>query len=343
MRLIRTTVPSQRYSQAELGRQLARGNAKIEKLFENSHIRYRNLMLPVHEDGSFSEETPEQLNARHRAGCLLLGAEAVRKVLRDEGISARDVGFLICVTTTGYLCPGLSALFVEKLGFRSDVRRLDIVGMGCNAALNALQNACTYAMAHPGQNVLMLCVEMCSAAYVHTGTMGNAVVNSLFGDGAAAMLVRANQADGTAGMPEVLDFSSLTLSDAIHGMRFEHEAGKLSFVIEREIPELIGANCDKPVTTLLARNGLKHEDIRHWVIHSGGKKVIDSAKRALGLSDHDVRHTLHILENFGNLSSGACLFSLARLLEEGSARPGDYGVLMAMGPGIAVETALLRW
>ena len=78
-------------------------------------------------------------------------------------------------------------------------------------------------------------------------------------------------------------------------------------------------------------------------MHSGGKKVIDAVRVNLGLTRHDVRHTTGVLCDYGNLSSGSFLFSYERLLREGVTEPGDYGVLMTMGPGSTIETALVQW
>ncbi len=340
---IGTAVPPRRYEQEELARMFCVENPRLRRLFRNSHIKYRHLLLPDPGPTGMPEESVEELNAKHLGGCVEVGGRAVARALEGEGLSPDDIDYLVCVTTTGFLCPGVSAHLIKQLGFRDDVARMDVVGMGCNAAVNALQPACTWAIAHPGRNVLVLCVEICSAAYVFNDTIESAVVNSLFGDAAAAVLLRA-QPSGTEGaFPRLLDFASLTLSDAIHTMRFELDHGRWSFFLDRDIPYVIGANCGRPVGALLARRGLKRRQVAHWVVHSGGKKVIDSVKMNLDLSDHDVRHTLFVLENFGNISSCACLFSLARLVEEGVVREGEYGVLMAMGPGAAIETALLQW
>lgn len=340
---IGTALPPRRYSQDELADLFALSNPKIRRLFRNSHIKYRHLVLPEPGPLGMPEESVEALNAKHLKWCLQTGGEAMQKAIDAAGLSFSDIDFLVCVTTTGYLCPGLSAHFIKRFGLRDDVHRIDVVGMGCNAALNALQPASMWARANPGRNVLMVCVEICSAAYVHNDTLESAVVNSLFGDAAAAMVLRAQSGDVPGRYPLVMDFASLTLTDAIHTMRFDLDHGKLSFFLDRDIPYVIGANCGRPVSALLKRGGLKMRDIAHWVVHSGGKKVIDSVKMNLELTDHDVRHTLHVLENFGNISSCACIFALQRLVDEGVAAAGDNGVLMAMGPGAAIETARLLW
>jgi predicted naringenin-chalcone synthase len=109
------------------------------------------------------------------------------------------------------------------------------------------------------------------------------------------------------------------------------------------IPYVVGANVESTIDGLLSGAGLRRSDIAHWLVHSGGKKVIDAIRVNLGLSAHDLRHTISVLRDYGNLSSGSFLFSYQRLLNEGKIAHGDYGVMITMGPGSTIESALLRW
>ncbi len=128
-------------------------------------------------------------------------------------------------------------------------------------------------------------------------------------------------------------------------MRYDWDdaQGKFSFFLDPDIPYVVGAHAGLVVDRLLAGAGLRRSDIRHWLVHSGGKKVIDALMVNLGLTRHDVRHTTGVLRDYGNLSSGSFLFSYERLLGEGVTRPEDYGVLMTMGPGSTIESALIQW
>ena len=144
--------------------------------------------------------------------------------------------------------------------------------------------------------------------------------------------------------PAILGFESHIILEALLAMRFDIQAdGRLSFFLDRDIPYVIGENVPRPIKRLLDRFNLKKRDITHWIVHSGGKKVVDSIKYNLGLSNHDVRHTKSILREYGNLSSGSFLFSFQRLAKEKIAREGDLGVMITMGPGTTIETGLLRW
>ena len=349
---IATATPPNSYSQAELIDVFGVTDERIRSVFLNSAIERRFLTLPERgPDGTMHQETQGELLRKHRTTAIDMGARAITSVLGRTGYDLSDVGYLTCVTTTGFLTPGLSARIIAEMGLSVHTSRLDVVGMGCNAGLNGLNAVAGWARAHPGRVAVMLCVEACSAAYVFDGTMRTSVVNSLFGDGAAAVAIRAVPYDepelGELGVtgPEVLKFASCLIPDAIDAMRYDwdDEAGKFSFYLDRDVPYVVGAHAELIVDRLLTGTGLRRSDIAHWIVHSGGKKVIDSVAVNLGLTRHDVRHTVSVLRDYGNLSSGSFLFSLGRLLDEGVVVPGDLGVLMTMGPGSTIETALVRY
>ncbi|MFI0484449.1 3,5-dihydroxyphenylacetyl-CoA synthase DpgA [Actinomadura sp. 9N215] len=340
---IGTAVPESSYTQEEVLEFFRPDDPRVEALFRNSAIQRRSLSLPEPgADGTPRIETQGELLRKHKALGVETGARAIRACLEDAGLAPSDVDRICCVTSTGFLTPGFSALLVKELGLPSSCSRLDVVGMGCNAGLNALAAVDGWAVTHPGRPALLVCVEMCSAAYVFDGTMRTAVVNSLFGDGAAALAV----VGGTdARRPSLVRFASTMIPEAIDAMRYDwdDEHGKFSFFLDKEIPYVIGANAEEVVGRLLSGTGLRRRDIAHWIVHSGGKKVIDAVAVNLGLTRHEIRHTTGVLRDHGNVSSGSFLFSYERLAAEGAVRPGDHGVLMTMGPGSTIETALVRF
>jgi polyketide synthase Type III len=338
-----TATPPKKYTQDEVLELFQERDPRIWQLYRRGHIESRHLYLPEPVDGRMPEESNQELLDKHLRGALETGGQAVLKCLQGEGLSPRDVDCLCCLSSTGFLCPGISAHLIKALGFRENIQRVDILGMGCNAAMNGLQVVTGFARANPGRTALMLCVEICSAAYVYNRSMTTAVVNSLFGDGASAVLVRQDGCDGWTDGPVAADFEPHIIPKAISAMCYTLENTKLSFQLSRDIPYEIGLHVEKPVTRLLSRHGLKRKDIDHWIVHSGGKKVIDAIQYNLGLTDYDMRHTLHVLKHFGNLSSGSILFSYQALTREGLVKEGDLGVAIAMGPGTSIETGLLTW
>lgn len=335
--------PPRRWSQQEVLHLFDVADPKVSQLFQNSHIDNRYLYLPERTvGGGPPHESSSELWRKHRDGALEIGSAAILRALEPLGRSVQDVDYFVCVSSTGFLCPSLTAHLVAKLGFRRDIHRVDVVGMGCNAGLNGLQPLVNYCRTTERGLALQLCVEICSAAYVFDGSLRTAVVNCLFGDGAAAMVVAA-AGEGSRPQLQLLGFSSHIIPEALSAMRFDFDGEKNAFFLDKSIPYVIGESVQAPVDALLRRFGIKRRDVAHWVVHSGGKKVIDSIKYSLGLSDHDVRHTQSVLREFGNLSSGSFMFSLDRLIREGVAAPGDYVVLMTMGPGSSIECCLGRF
>jgi alkylresorcinol/alkylpyrone synthase/polyketide synthase Type III len=340
-----TANPPTSYSQEEVLDRYQITDPKLVALFHGSHIDRRYLYLPAPEPGGIPRDEPQgELLRKHRDNGMELAAQALRACLKSIDADLEDVGYLACVTSTGWLTPGFSALLIRELGMRRDCGRLDVVGMGCNAGLNGLNPVAGWARANPGKLAVMICVEVCSAAYAFDGTMRTAVVNSLFGDGAAAVAVRADPAPRHPGA-DILKFASFLAHEAIDAMRYDWDEshGKFSFYIDRDVPYVVGANAENVIDSLLADTGVRRRAVTHWIVHSGGKKVIDSIKINLGLTTNDLRHTTSVLRDYGNLSSASFLFSYEQLIDEGKVEPGDYGVLMTMGPGSTIETALLRW
>jgi 3,5-dihydroxyphenylacetyl-CoA synthase len=339
-----TANPPKAYTQQDIIDLFNVDDPRLTQFFTNSHIRKRHLVLPEQSpDQTVPHEDGEQLLAKHRLWTVDLGKQAIARCLEPRGLQAADVDFMVAVTTTGLLCPSLSALVATNMGMRRNVQRIDIVGMGCNAGLNGLFSAARFAAANPERNVLLLAAEICSAGYVFDLTMRTAVVNSLFGDGVAAILIQADNSLSASDGPQLLDFESYLVHEAGQDMRFDFVKDQWNFYLDRSIPYKIGAAIEHPVDALLGRHNLKRRDIRHWLVHSGGKKVVDSIKYNLNITDHDVRHTRTILREYGNISSAAFLFSYQELFREQIARQGDYGVAIAMGPGVSLETGLLQW
>jgi len=349
---VASAFPESAYSQEEVGALLGLENKVVKKLLRAPHIQKRHLYLPEKDalTGRARPESAADLHTKFREGALEIGSRAIRNALDAVSLSEADVDYIMCVTSTGFMVPGLSSLFTRELGFDRRVRRADLVGMGCNAGLNGLNPLVQWVWNHPGRVALLVCCEINSAAYVVDDSVRTGIVNSLFGDGAAAAVVTSH-AGSTNGLlrtqpaPHVLDFESFCIPEQWAAMRFDWNdvAGKWSFFLDRDIPYVIGFNIREPLERLLERNALDLSAIKHWILHTGGGAVIESVKLSLGLDEHDVRHTRSVLRDHGNISSGSFLVSLERLLAEGCAAPGDRGVMITMGPGAQIETALLQF
>jgi len=335
---IGTANPEEKFSQEEVYKLCGYKNPKIKSIFLNSDIDSRYFYLS--KNNFKLKENVDQKNQRYLKGSLEISVKAIDNCLEKIGCEKEGIDCLIVVSCTGYLCPGLSSHLVKKLNLRNNIQQANILGMGCGGALPGLQRAFDHAKAYPEQKVLLVAVEICSAAYFIDGSLETIVGNAICGDGAAAVLLSGNSY--ILG-PEILAFESLIAPEHLDKVGFEQIEGHLKIVLHKDIPDLAGPFAQKVIDTILCKHNLKKEDIKYWVLHSGGRKVIDKLKVQLNLSEEEIKYTKHVLRNYGNMSSPTVLFVLQEVLEKAHPKAGDLAIMLALGPGLVVETALLRW
>lgn len=315
-----------------------RGEA-IRKIFTRAGIEHRHFYF---ENGLLLDETSDQLNRRYLRGAVDLGCRATRRCLDAANLSPQDVDLFVLCTSTGYVCPDIASRLIGHMGFRSGIQRAPIVGLGCGGAIPSLQRACDFAGAHPGQVCLMLTVELCSACYYRDDSLETIIGNAICADGAAACLLIGGSLPNWP-FPAVVDFESFLDPEHLASVGFEHREGKLRIILGSEVRHLAPRLMENALLPLLERNGLSQSDIRFWIMHPGGRRVIDSVQKHLRLSDSDLRFSRSVLRNYGNMSSPTVMFVFEEIVRSGEPREGDWGVIAALGPGMAAEVALLRW
>ena len=314
-------------------------SARIRRIFLNTGIAYRHFYL---EKPPRPDETSDELNRRYLDGAMEAGCQAVHACLEGAGLSPRNVDLLVVCTSTGYVCPDIGTRLVDPVGLRPDVQRASMTGLGCAGALPALQRASDFAEAHRGRIALVLAVEICSACYYLDDSLETVVGNAICADGASAFLLTSGSVEASR-YPRIVDFQSFLEPEQLALVGMAHRNGKLRIVLGAEVPELAFSLIQGALTPLLARHGLRQSDIRFWVVHPGGSKVLNAVQERLGLTDADLRFSRTVLRNYGNMSSPTVMFVLDDVSRNGDPRPGDWGVMTALGPGMAAEAALLRW
>lgn len=338
-----TATPRNRYSQREIYDISTRfypryRDRRIEQIFMSSDIEYRHLALDKETFVPF--ETADELHARFEANAVPVAAAAIQRCMENGGIAIDEIDYIVAVTCTGYLCPGLSALLIKELGMRTNLQRADLVGMGCAGAMPGLQRGYDYVMAYPDRKALVVTVEICSACYYVDDSLETVVGNAICADGAAALVV-GNQA--AANGPAIARFETLLEPSYIDTVGFQFRSGMLRIVLSKDIRDSAGGLAETLINNMLQKERIGREEVRHWIIHSGGRKVIDSIKKEAGLSEEQLRHSRCVLRNFGNMSSPTVLFVLNEVQTNDPPHKGDIGVMLAMGPGLAIEGAVLRW
>jgi len=328
-------VPSNRYLQEDLLAMAGYHDELRRSFFLNSGIASRNLSF---DPGFRGLETIDEMNGRAQRSAISLGTDAIARALACGGLAPRDLDFLATSTCTVSLCPQLDTHFIRTLEMRPGIQRVHVGDTGCASALVAVQAAHNYLKAFPGRKAAVACAEICSAAYYRDGSPEAAVGEAIFSDGAAAICL----SDAGAGF-EILEHRSLIRTEHQELMGFDFPGGKRRLVLSRMVAKVGPAVLTEWVHDLLAAHNLQKEDVRFWILHSAGRRILDNAQVGLGLTDDDLSFSRGVLHDYGNMSSATVLFVLERVMTSGLPRPGDLAVLAALGPGFATEGALLRW
>ncbi|WP_309866075.1 type III polyketide synthase [Desmospora profundinema] len=313
-------------------------------IFEHAAIRTRRLSRPrtwFEEERSFRER-----NRAYTEVACRLGEEAIRRCLRPVGLDPCEVDHLIFVSTSGLATPSIDARMVNRLSLQRHVKRTPIWGLGCAGGASGLSRAYEYARAFPDSRVVLLAVELCSLTFRRNDqSKSNLVATSLFGDGAAAVLVTGDEAEvpyKPKGSPRVVDTMSTTWPDSLDVMGWDVADDGLKVVFSRDIPGIVRQEVRPAIQSFLDRSGLGLEQLGRLIAHPGGAKVLAAYEEALELPRESLRHAHAVLGQYGNMSSATVLFVLERELQEDHL-PGTAGLLTALGPGFSSELMLLEW
>ncbi len=349
-----TGVPENRYPQMAICEKLLtvtqgerRRDRAVRAIFERAGVDYRHMVVDEH---YFERNrTTQERNDLYMAEAVPLCEKTILAALKSAGLTAAEVDDLIVVSCTGFSVPGLDLILAGRLGMRPDLRRTCVLGMGCYGAFPAMLRAQEAAAA--GRTALVVAVELCSLHLQFDLSAESVVSSALFGDGAGAVVMRGAVDDAGrdeishshSGLPMVvgsktycnyqtLDHMSFTITD--HGFRM---------YLSSYVPDLLAAGIGDFVDSLLDEHGLKREDIQYWGIHPGSQKIVEYIRDQLKLSCEQTARSLNTLECYGNMSSATILFILEQIQQQESPPPGTYGVFMAFGPGLTMESMLVRW
>ena len=255
------------------------------------------------------------------------------------GITAADVTHVVTVSCTGFFAPGPDVRVTKDLGLPADVKRVHLGFMGCNAAFPALQTAATACRADPDAVVLVVCVELCTL-HLHVRNDPDTVMgNALFADGAAAAVVTARDVAVPGAALELVDFETTLAPVGEDELAWSVGDEGFEMILGTYMPRIIDDHVTDALAPLLRRTGLSVADIPQWAVHPGGRSILDKVESRLGLSAEQMAPSRAVLRDAGNMSSATILFVLARLLQTGT--PGHVAA-MAFGPGLSIESALLR-
>jgi alkylresorcinol/alkylpyrone synthase len=348
---VQAALPEHRYAQDEITRaflDVSGGDsghaALVQRLHTASTVEYRHLAFPLERYTEF--DTFAKTNDAFIEAATALGARVVQEALDDAGLRASDVDVIVATTITGVAVPSLDARIASRLGFRPNVRRIPLFGVGCAGGAAGVSVLNDQLRAHPDQVGVLVSVELCSLTMQRDDdAVPHLVATALFGDGAGAVIAVGDRHplhDAVRG-PRVVDAASRLYPDTQRAMGWDVGEWGLRIVLDANVPTLVEQHLGDDTRAFLAGHSMTIDDIDPWICHPGGPKVLQAAAASLGIPDKALDVTWRSLRAVGNLSSASVLHVLADTLAERPPHGDGHALLLAMGPGFAAELVLLEW
>jgi alkylresorcinol/alkylpyrone synthase len=269
-------------------------------------------------------------------GAEALYVEVAEKALAQANLAAADIDTVVTICSTGIATPSLDARVSRRMGFRSDVSRVPVFGLGCAGGVSGLSIASKLAQARPGTNVLLVALELSSLAVrLDELTKANIIAVSLFGDGAAAIVLRA----GDGGATRIEHTGEHLWPNTLDVMGWNIDPTGFGVILRRTVPEFVTTELKPALLKILTSMQLSLSDIDRFVCHPGGAKVINAIEAALSLDQGTLEHERQVIAEYGNMSAPTVLFILQRAMAKGlPAR----SLVTALGPGFTASCVTLR-
>jgi alkylresorcinol/alkylpyrone synthase len=273
---------------------------------------------------------------------LDIGEKALCRALVGAGIEPRDLSAIFVTSVTGIAAPSLDARLVNRMGLSPNIKRIPIFGLGCVAGAAGISRAADYVRAYPDQAAALLSIELCSLTLQRDDlSMAHLISALLFGDGSAATVVVGSEVESNG--PEILATKSILYPNTERVMGWDISEKGFRIVLSPEVPDTVLRHLGEDVDTFLGEQGLSRSDVKSWVMHTGGPKVLEATATALGITEKDLEASWNCLRKVGNLSSTSVLLVLEDVYKNHRPAPGTLSILAAMGPGFCAELVLLRW
>lgn len=329
-------VPKYSYSQKEVFQALNYPR-HFRRIFLDAGIDKRHFWVPLETERTWQEACEE-----YKRGAIWLSKQALRACLDNR--DADDIGSISFASCTGYECPGIMHHLARELGFSQEVLYTNILGMGCEGGAPALWRAYHHTLA-TGELSLAISCEVCSVCHFPepkpdpSGEWELLRANAIFGDGASAALIGF---DDNPHHPYLMDFATYFNPENMRHLGFVWQDGRLRVLLSRQIPKIVPIVARPPIKKLLHKHHLTLGDIDWWVIHPGGKAVLDNLRDALGIPEEKLKLSREALRLFGNCSSSS-IGIVGKLLMGNEIRRGDWCLVVSIGAGLAAGATLLHW
>src|SRR6476646_5568786 len=307
---------------------------RLAGVFDNAGIARRHIVAP--QDWYMHGHGWHDRNAVYLEAAEQLFVDAATAAIEKAGLTPDQINGVVTVSTTGIATPSLEARAAQRVGFRDDIRRVPVFGLGCAGGVSGLSTASRLALADPGSLWLFVTVETCSISIrLDSDDPAAIVATALFGDGAAAAVVTS----GRHSLAHITGSAEKLWPDTLRIMGWDVEDPGLSVVFDRAIPPFVEAQLADAIDSMCVKLGTTRDEVDRFCCHPGGVKVIDAIETSLHLNQGELNIEREVLHDFGNMSAPTVLFVLERLLERGLP---EKVMMTAFGPGFTCAGMLLE-
>ncbi|MBL7664426.1 MAG: type III polyketide synthase [Bacteriovoracaceae bacterium] len=341
-----TVFPENVYSQNQIYDFIAtlwpKQSKKLLSFFENVQVKERHLVLPIEKYTELA--TLVQRNQLWQEHGSKLAKKAVLELFEKTGLNGSEIDYLVTTSVTGFSIPSLDTILMNELNISTNAKRLPLFGFGCLGGCAGINRAHDFLKANPKKAAILVGLELCSLTFqLRDVSVANFVGTSLFGDGAAAVLLVGDEHPlaKTAGF-EVVDYQAFFYPKTETTMGWNILETGFQIVLSGDVAQLVENEVPKNSQHILDLNKLSSRDVKFVVSHPGGPKVLKALASSLGLTDEHFQHSWQSLAANGNMSSVSVLNVLERSLTRPLGQKGEMGFLMAMGPGFNSEITLLK-
>lgn len=317
---------------------------RLLSVYDTAGVETRASVATIEE--VFSPGDFEQQNDRYVEAAKREGVALCRRALAASGVAASDVGLVVSVSCTGFMIPAVDAFVSDALGLGPRLARLPITESGCAGGVVGLARARDFLEVNRDRAAIVLALELSSLTFQRWDfSAANVVSTAIFGDGAAAaILVGADHpAAGRRRLARIRRTESYFFPGTTHLMGFRLRNPGLQIVLDRSLAAFVRREVGPTTAAFLNASNRARTDVTHWILHPGGRRIIDAMKTELCLTDEQLAPTEAVLRDHGNMSSVTVLFVLEELLRAHRPAPGSLGVMGAFGPGFCAEMALLEF
>jgi alkylresorcinol/alkylpyrone synthase len=311
------------------------GDEFAQRIFSRCGVERRHMQL----DDDFLDLSLQGRTTRVEHELLSRSIDAIDAIELDPA----EIGTVVSASLYSLGCPSLAHRLVEHYEMDPTTDKYHVSGVGCASGVPLIKLGAQALHSHPARKSLVVAADSMSGILMRArpdDSRAKTVGSSLFGDGCGVAVLSAEpRGDG----PLILATQVHQIPGTLDAVSLECSDDDSHLHLARELPDLAGAGLGEVVERFLQRNRSSREQIDHWMVHPGGRRIIENVQSALALSDTEVELSWSALAEHGNVGTPSIFYVLDETISAREPQPGERGLVVTIGPGVTVGLMLLAW